>query len=77
MNAFQLIDDYLNTLFIERESIIRVLMLSFLTAENTLLLGPPGTAKSDLIAAFSRCLDKRYFTWLMSKTTTPEELFGE
>jgi MoxR-like ATPase len=40
------------------------------------LLGPPGTAKSAVSDALCRSLGGNYFNWLISKVTTPDELFG-
>lgn len=70
------IKEYLQSQFIERDEMIDLLLLAFITKENALTLGPPGTAKSQLICELSKCLNRTYFSWLMSKTTTPEELFG-
>ena len=42
-----------------------------------LLVGEPGTAKSMLAEELCRRLDgARYFHWLLTRFTTPEELFG-
>ena len=42
-----------------------------------LLIGPPGTAKSMLADELCRRLNGAdYFQWLLTKFTTPEELFG-
>lgn len=40
------------------------------------MLGPPGTAKSMLAKEVCRRLGGRYFEWLLTKFTTPEEIFG-
>ena len=39
-----------------------------------LMLGPPGTAKSMLAKEICRRLGGRYFEWLLTKFTTPEEI---
>lgn len=42
-----------------------------------LLLGPPGTAKSMLTSALTESIDgASCFSWLLTKFTTPEEIFG-
>ncbi len=42
-----------------------------------LLVGEPGTAKSMLAEELCRRIDgARYFQWLLTRFTTPEELFG-
>src|SRR5262245_1307202 len=67
----------LKQLFIERDEIVDGVLLGALARQHVLLLGPPGTAKSMLAKELCRRLDgKRYFEWLLTKFTTPEEIFG-
>src|SRR5262249_12238887 len=40
------------------------------------LFGPPGTAKSALIRAFATAVDGRYFEYLLTRFSEPNELFG-
>lgn len=69
--------DFLNKLFVERDAEVKGLMLSVLAKTHILLLGPPGTAKSQLIIAWSKLIEgAEYFQWLLTKYTTPEEIFG-
>ena len=63
--------------FFERDDTIRALMLGVLAGQHSLLLGPPGTAKSDLARALTkRFVDAMYWEQLLGKFTTPTKLFG-
>jgi len=67
----------LANLFVERDAEVDGLILSMLTKTHMLLLGPPGTAKSQLVMTWSKLISgAKYFQWLLTKYTTPEELFG-
>lgn len=70
----------LNTLFVEREPVIDGMLTALLAGEHVLMLGPPGTAKSALARAFSEAVAGNglgsFFQWLLTKFSTPEELFG-
>ncbi len=63
--------------FFEREEVIEGTFCALLSANHVLLIGPPGTAKSLLAHEIcTRIQGGRYFQWLLTKFTTPEEIFG-
>lgn len=61
---------------VERGTEVRLLLLSALCGEHLLLLGPPGTAKSELGRRLSLVCGTTYFERLLTRFSVPEELFG-
>ena len=61
---------------LEREVEVKLLLLASLTGEHLLLLGPPGTAKSELARRLSKVCHGTYFERLLTRFSVPEELFG-
>ena len=66
----------LNNAFLDKQEIIRLLIVSAIAGEHMILVGPPGTAKSALIRMFAQLVDARYFEYLLTRFTEPNELFG-
>jgi MoxR-like ATPase len=62
--------------FVDRDEEIRGLLLGLLSKQHVLLLGPPGTAKTQIAHAWSKAFDLSYFRRLVTQFSTPEELFG-
>lgn len=61
---------------IERDGEVALVLTSLVAREHVLLVGPPGCAKSLLLEAVMRWLGGTTFTCLLTRFTTPEELFG-
>jgi len=62
--------------FPERTNIIDGTLAAILAGEHVLLIGPPGTAKSALVRAIAQAFGGSYFERLLTKFSTPEEIFG-
>lgn len=63
-------------LFPERQSVIDGSIAAVLAQEHVLLIGPPGTAKSALSRSLAQAFGGRYWETLLTRFSTPEELFG-
>jgi MoxR-like ATPase len=63
--------------FYERDDVIRALMVAVLAGQHSLILGPPGTAKSQLARELTDRIDgAAYWEILLSKFTAPTRMFG-
>src|SRR5438874_4645355 len=66
----------LSSALIERDQEMDLVLTALLAREHVLLVGPPGCAKSLLLEAVMRWLGGKTFSCLLTRFTTPEELFG-
>ncbi len=62
--------------FLGKDEIIRLLLIATVAGEHCVLLGPPGTAKSALIRSLAELMQARYFEYLLTRFTEPNEIFG-
>jgi len=76
-NKFQTIATELKAQFYERERIVDAALVAILSKQHMLQLGVPGTAKSMLTDALCQRIDDAQYFWrLLTRFSTPEELFG-
>src|SRR5207237_8036528 len=69
--------DELRQTFLERADLIDGALAALLSSNHVLVIGPPGHAKSMLSdERFRRVEGADYFQWLLTRFTTPEEIFG-
>lgn len=69
--------DQLSSTYVERQDVIEALVACVIARRHAVLIGPPGTAKSALIRDLATGLgDLRFFSWLLTEFSVPEELFG-
>src|SRR5256885_13960996 len=66
----------LESRFLGKDEVIRLLLIAVLAGEHAVLIGPPGTAKSALLRTFARMMQASYFEYLLTRFTEPNELFG-
>jgi MoxR-like ATPase len=71
------IREELRQTFLERSDLIDGALAGLLCSHHILIIGPPGTAKSMLADEICRRVEgANYFQWLLTRFTTPEEIFG-
>jgi MoxR-like ATPase len=65
--------------FVAKEELIELMVVAAVAQEPLLLVGPPGTAKSDLVLKFKDALglaDEDYFEYMLTRFTEPSEIIG-
>ncbi|MBI1917015.1 MAG: AAA family ATPase [Planctomycetes bacterium] len=69
----------LGRFFVEKQNLIDLMVVAAIAQEPLLLVGPPGTAKSDLVLKFKDALgiaDEDYFEYMLTRFTEPSEIIG-
>lgn len=61
---------------VDRAVVIDLLALAAVAGEHVLLLGPPGTAKSEVARRVAGAFGLRSFEYLLGRFTEPSEIFG-
>jgi MoxR-like ATPase len=61
---------------VNREALVELVALSAVAREHLLVIGPPGTAKSIAVRRIAHATGGRYFEYLLSRFTEPNEIFG-
>ena len=71
------ITDELSDRFYERADVLRTLVATLLAGQHSFVLGPPGTAKSEMARELTgRIEGAAYWEILLSKFTAPTKMFG-
>ena len=68
--------DVMKGRFVARDEVIDLIALAVVAGEHLFLHGPPGTAKSALIHRFATAVQGRYFEYLLTRFSEPNEVFG-
>src|SRR6202051_3683226 len=69
----------LGRFFVAKQELIDLMLVAAVAQEPLLLVGPPGTAKSDLVLKFKDALglaDADYFEYMLTRFTEPSEIIG-
>jgi MoxR-like ATPase len=61
---------------VDREILVDLVALAAVAGEHLLVIGPPGTAKSQAVRRVARALGGQYFEYLLGRFTEPSELVG-
>ncbi|MBL8939066.1 MAG: AAA family ATPase [Archangium sp.] len=65
--------------FVDKQALVDLMLVAAVAQEPLLLVGPPGTAKSDLVIKFKDALGLSgldYFEYLLTRFTEPSEVLG-
>jgi len=66
----------LSKMFIQRDLEVDAVLASLISGEPCILVGEPGTAKTKIIETMSKMINAKYFYYLMTRYTEPDEILG-
>ncbi len=69
----------LSRFFVNKQEIIDLMCVAAVAQEPLLIVGPPGTAKSDLVLKFKDAIgvkEEDYFEYMLTRFTEPSEIIG-
>jgi len=69
----------LGRFFVNKQELIDLMVVAAVAQEPLLLVGPPGTAKSDLVLKFRDAMGVReedYFEYMLTRFSEPSEIIG-
>src|SRR5437773_60755 len=69
----------LGRFFVAKQEVIDLMTVAAVAQEPLLIVGPPGTAKSDLVLKFKDALgiaEEDYFEYMLTRFTEPSEIIG-
>ncbi|MET0648040.1 MAG: AAA family ATPase [Pyrinomonadaceae bacterium] len=86
LSEVQELTDLLKSAFVGKDHLIELIVTCAIAQEHVLIIGPPGTAKSELIKRFALLCNSTksgdgggsipYFEYLLTRFTEPNEIFG-
>lgn len=80
VEKFNELENVLNETIFERRKENHTILLAILARKHHFQIGPPGTAKSMSVTKTIEFIDglgeEDYFHWLLTKYSTPDELYG-
>ena len=75
-NRLLQVENVLNQYVVGHENMIKALMVATVAGEHMVVIGPPGTAKSYTIRMLSKLLNAKFYSYLLTRFTSYDELFG-
>jgi MoxR-like ATPase len=70
------VENALNAIVVGHEDFVKALMIASVAGEHIVVIGPPGTAKSYAVRTFAQLLNAKFYSYLLTKFTSYDELFG-